>query len=129
MSGGAFPIRVAGAGVVAVITVSGLASDDDHQLVVDAITEYLGAGSHEHRGIRARSSAAAVAAPTGGSPAFPKRMESPEQRRSTPLARDPGLGPVLLGDQQIERFDHRFGMTGQQFVAQWRTDESVTFVC
>lgn len=43
MSGGAFPIRVAGAGVVAVVTVSGLASDDDHQLVVDAITEYLGA--------------------------------------------------------------------------------------
>lgn len=45
MSGGAFPIRVFGAGVVAVITVSGLASDDDHQLVVDAITEYLAAGS------------------------------------------------------------------------------------
>ena len=44
-SGGAFPVRVAGAGVVAVVTVSGLASDDDHQLVVDSIAEYLAAGS------------------------------------------------------------------------------------
>ena len=41
MSGGAFPVRVAGTGVVAVVTVSGLASDDDHQLVVDSIASYL----------------------------------------------------------------------------------------
>ena len=45
MSGGAFPVRVTGTGVVAVVTVSGLASDDDHQLVVDAMANYLEARS------------------------------------------------------------------------------------
>ncbi|PRA79713.1 heme-degrading domain-containing protein [Microbacterium sp. MYb66] len=39
VAGGAVPIRVRGAGVVAVATVSGLASDQDHDLVVDAIKE------------------------------------------------------------------------------------------
>lgn len=39
VAGGAVPIRVRGAGVVAVATMSGLASDQDHDLVVDAIKE------------------------------------------------------------------------------------------
>ncbi len=37
VAGGAVPIRVAGVGVVAVATVSGLTSAEDHQLVVDAL--------------------------------------------------------------------------------------------
>lgn len=37
LAGGAVPIRVAGAGVVAVATVSGLSSDEDHALVVDEL--------------------------------------------------------------------------------------------
>lgn len=41
LAGGSFPIRVRGAGVVAAITVSGLASAEDHQLVVDGIRAYL----------------------------------------------------------------------------------------
>lgn len=39
--GGCFPIKVAGQGVVATATVSGLPQRDDHKLVVDAIAEYL----------------------------------------------------------------------------------------
>ncbi|MFE5836248.1 heme-degrading domain-containing protein [Arthrobacter sp. NPDC056493] len=41
LAGGSFPVRVRGAGVVAAVTVSGLSSDDDHQLVVDSIRAYL----------------------------------------------------------------------------------------
>ncbi|THG29624.1 heme-degrading domain-containing protein [Naasia lichenicola] len=41
-AGGSFPIRVAGVGVVAAATVSGLSSEEDHRLVVDAISEFLG---------------------------------------------------------------------------------------
>lgn len=41
LAGGSFPIRVRGAGVIGTITVSGLSSDDDHQLVVDGIRNYL----------------------------------------------------------------------------------------
>ena len=37
LAGGAVPIRVAGAGVVAVATVSGLSSQDDHALVVEGL--------------------------------------------------------------------------------------------
>jgi uncharacterized protein (UPF0303 family) len=37
LAGGAVPIRVAGAGVVAVATVSGLSSQADHALVVDEL--------------------------------------------------------------------------------------------
>ncbi len=41
-SGGAVPLRVAGAGVVAVATVSGLPQVEDHQLVVEGIRALLG---------------------------------------------------------------------------------------
>lgn len=40
-SGGAVPLRVAGAGIVAVATVSGLPQVEDHRLVVEAITAML----------------------------------------------------------------------------------------
>lgn len=39
--GGSFPVRVQGAGVVAVITVSGLPSRDDHELIVGVLAKYL----------------------------------------------------------------------------------------
>lgn len=39
--GGAVPIRVAGAGVVAVATVSGLPSLADHQLVIEALDQLM----------------------------------------------------------------------------------------
>lgn len=40
-NGGAVPIRVAGAGVVAVVTVSGLPQAEDHALVVRAIRQVM----------------------------------------------------------------------------------------
>lgn len=40
--GGAFPLRVRGAGVVAVLTVSGLPQRADHELAVEALCVYLG---------------------------------------------------------------------------------------
>lgn len=45
VSGGSFPIRVRGVGVVAAATVSGLASDEDHELIVSGIREFLGQAS------------------------------------------------------------------------------------
>ena len=39
--GGSVPIRVAGVGVVAAVTVSGLTSDEDHDLVVACVREHL----------------------------------------------------------------------------------------
>jgi uncharacterized protein (UPF0303 family) len=40
LAGGAFPIRVVGAGVVAVATVSGLSSVDDHTLIIEQLREH-----------------------------------------------------------------------------------------
>jgi uncharacterized protein (UPF0303 family) len=40
--GGAFPIIIKHAGVVGTITVSGLPQQEDHQLVVQVLAEYLG---------------------------------------------------------------------------------------
>ncbi|GAA2691324.1 heme-degrading domain-containing protein [Actinoplanes palleronii] len=40
--GGAFPVRIAGVGVVGVVTVSGLPQAEDHALVVEAISTFLG---------------------------------------------------------------------------------------
>ncbi|MFH1806640.1 MAG: heme-degrading domain-containing protein [Pseudomonadota bacterium] len=40
--GGSFPVRVTGAGVIAAITVSGLASAEDHGMIVDVLAKYLG---------------------------------------------------------------------------------------
>lgn len=39
--GGSFPVRIRHVGVVAAITVSGLASKDDHGLIVDGLTNFL----------------------------------------------------------------------------------------
>ncbi|MFI0896720.1 heme-degrading domain-containing protein [Streptomyces sp. NPDC020983] len=39
--GGAFPLRVAGAGVIGVAAVSGLPQVEDHALLVDALTRFL----------------------------------------------------------------------------------------
>ncbi len=39
--GGAFPVRVAGVGIVGIVTVSGLAQQDDHALVVEALRELI----------------------------------------------------------------------------------------
>ncbi|UTW12116.1 heme-degrading domain-containing protein [Marinobacterium rhizophilum] len=40
--GGSFPVRVRGVGVVAVMTVSGLPSRDDHELIVAVLAAHLG---------------------------------------------------------------------------------------
>lgn len=39
--GGAFPVRVAGVGLVGTVTVSGLPQADDHALVVEALRRFL----------------------------------------------------------------------------------------
>ncbi len=39
--GGCFPIIVSGTGMIGTITVSGLAQEDDHQLVVNILRDYL----------------------------------------------------------------------------------------
>ncbi|MEZ2392034.1 heme-degrading domain-containing protein [bacterium RCC_150] len=41
LAGGSFPIRLRRTGVIGAVTVSGLTSDDDHQLVVDGLRDYL----------------------------------------------------------------------------------------
>jgi len=41
VTGGSFPIRVRGAGVVAAATASGLSSREDHDLIVEGIRAYL----------------------------------------------------------------------------------------
>ena len=40
--GGAFPLAVSGAGVVGVVTVSGLPQRTDHEFVVEALAQMLG---------------------------------------------------------------------------------------
>jgi uncharacterized protein (UPF0303 family) len=40
--GGAFPVIVRGAGMVGTVTVSGLPQEDDHQLVVSVLRDFLG---------------------------------------------------------------------------------------
>lgn len=40
--GGCFPVRITDVGVVGTVTVSGLPQADDHDLVVEAITTFLG---------------------------------------------------------------------------------------
>ena len=42
--GGCFPIIIKGTGMIGAITASGLAQDKDHQLVVQAIRDYLNQG-------------------------------------------------------------------------------------
>jgi uncharacterized protein (UPF0303 family) len=42
--GGAFPVRLPGAGVIGVVTVSGLPQADDHALVVEAVEAFLAEG-------------------------------------------------------------------------------------
>jgi len=41
VTGGSFPIRVRGVGVVATATASGLSSQEDHDLIVEGIRAYL----------------------------------------------------------------------------------------
>ncbi|MEN2740874.1 heme-binding protein [Microbacterium sp. X-17] len=41
LAGGSVPVRVAGTGVVAAVTASGLSSDDDHALVVAGLRELI----------------------------------------------------------------------------------------
>lgn len=41
LAGGSVPVRIAGVGVVAAVTVSGLSSDDDHRIVVDGMRTFL----------------------------------------------------------------------------------------
>ncbi|WES63083.1 heme-degrading domain-containing protein [Microbacter sp. GSS18] len=45
LAGGSVPVRVRGAGVVAAVTVSGLSSEEDHALVVEALRERIGSSS------------------------------------------------------------------------------------
>lgn len=39
--GGAFPIKIEGSGVIGVITVSGLAQEEDHHLIVEVLAKFL----------------------------------------------------------------------------------------
>jgi uncharacterized protein (UPF0303 family) len=44
VTGGSFPIRVRGVGVVAAATASGLSSEEDHNLIVEGIRAHLAEG-------------------------------------------------------------------------------------
>jgi uncharacterized protein (UPF0303 family) len=39
--GGGFPIVIRGSGIIGTVTVSGLTQEDDHQMVVDVLRDYL----------------------------------------------------------------------------------------
>ncbi|WP_442543944.1 heme-degrading domain-containing protein [Arthrobacter sp. KN11-1C] len=43
VTGGSFPVRVRGVGVVAAVTASGLSSQEDHDLIVEGIRQHLAA--------------------------------------------------------------------------------------
>ena len=45
LAGGSFPIRVRGAGIVAVATASGVTDEEDHMLIVSGIKRYVGKSS------------------------------------------------------------------------------------
>ena len=40
-TGGSFPLRVRGVGVVAAVPVSGLTSDEDHDFIIESLTQYV----------------------------------------------------------------------------------------
>jgi uncharacterized protein (UPF0303 family) len=46
-SGGSFPLKVAGAGIIGCVTVSGLPQRADHELVVEVLCELLGRNAME----------------------------------------------------------------------------------
>jgi uncharacterized protein (UPF0303 family) len=47
LSGGGFPIRVRGLdGIVGVIVVSGLHQEDDHQVIVETVKEFIASGAN-----------------------------------------------------------------------------------
>jgi uncharacterized protein (UPF0303 family) len=48
-AGGSFPVRVQGVGVVAAITVSGLTSDEDHDFVIQCLTQYVDRQAREQQ--------------------------------------------------------------------------------
>ncbi|WDR05377.1 heme-degrading domain-containing protein [Devosia rhodophyticola] len=48
-AGGGFPIRVKGAGIIGSVTISGLPSRGDHNVVVAALCQLLGKDAAEHR--------------------------------------------------------------------------------
>jgi uncharacterized protein (UPF0303 family) len=43
VTGGSFPVRVRGVGVVAAVTASGLSSQEDHDLIVEGVRQHLAA--------------------------------------------------------------------------------------
>ena len=52
ITGGSFPVRVRGAGVVAAVTASGLSSAEDHDLVVAGLRRHLATTSRSQEGTR-----------------------------------------------------------------------------
>lgn len=53
ITGGSFPVRVRGAGVVAAVTVSGLSSEQDHDLAVAGLRRHLAGVTSSPKGARA----------------------------------------------------------------------------
>jgi uncharacterized protein (UPF0303 family) len=48
IAGGGFPIRVAGAGIIGALTISGLPGRKDHGVAVDALCDHLGLQRADH---------------------------------------------------------------------------------